>query len=291
MNNDKKFNGILINIFRQICTFRWKPSWDLLVVGISWLLVVGALYVATFIVSSTAGGGMPYFALYGIVMAGLFGIGIPLFWMVIIRKRPLSDLGITFKRWRISILIQMVLAVLLYFIGPKFHINSFTEFIPLVALDLAIGFFEAVFWRGWVVSRLEESFGMIPAILLGSGLYALYHLGYGMSWNDMLFLFFIGIMFAVVFKLTGSVLILWPIFQPMGQLITLTEDGLVLPLIAVLGFVDAMALMFTLIWLTAKYYKKYKKNDNAKSQINTQLNILKRLTETGIENDNVQGGK
>jgi hypothetical protein len=260
MNNDKSLTGILVGIFKQIFTFRWKPSWDLLVVGISWLLVVGALYTATFVVTSTAGGGFPYFAVYGILMAGLFGIGIPLFWMVVIRKRPLSDLGITFKRWRISILIQLVLAALLYLIGPKFHINSFMEFIPLTALALAIGFFEAVFWRGWMVSRLEESFGMIPAILLGSSLYALYHLGYGMSWSDMLFLFFIGIMFAIVFKLTGSVLVLWPVFQPMGQLITLTEDGLSLPLIAVLGFVDTMALMFTLIWFAAKYYRKHQKD-------------------------------
>jgi uncharacterized protein len=244
---------------KRIFTFRWKPTWDLPVVGISWLLVVGALYTVTFIVTAEPWGGMAYFALYGVVMATLFGIGIPLFWMVIVRKRPLSDIGLTFKRWRLSIALQMALAVILYVIGPKFQINSITEFIPLVGLALAIGFFEAVFWRGWVVGRLEQSFGIIPAILVGSVLYAFYHIGYGMSMDDMVFLFFIGIMFAVVFKLTGSVLILWPIFQPMGQLITLTKDGLALPTLAVLGFLEVLAVMITLIWLASKYHKKHKK--------------------------------
>ena len=200
---------------------------------------------------------MAYFAIYAVIMATLFGIGLPIFWMVVIRKRPLSDLGLTFKRWRLSILIQLVLSVILYVIGPKFNIGSVAEFIPLVGLALAIGFFEAVFWRGWVIGRLEQSFGMIPAILVGSVLYAFYHIGYGMSMDDMLFLFFIGIMFAVVFKLTNSVIILWPVFQPMGQLITLTEDGLALPILAVLGFLDVLAVMITLIWLASKYYKKH----------------------------------
>jgi hypothetical protein len=78
-----------------------------------------------------------------------------------------------------------------------------------------------------------------------------------MPMNEMIFLFFIGIMFAVVFKLTGSILILWPAFQPMGQLITLSEEGLALPLISTLGFIDAMVVMFIFIWLARRYYKKH----------------------------------
>ena len=69
----------------------------------------------------------------------------------------------------------------LQFMGTlaKAQIPPFEEFLPLIALALCIGFFEAVFWRGWVLLRLEESFGTILAILLGSALYAAYHIGYG----------------------------------------------------------------------------------------------------------------
>ncbi|MBI2847810.1 MAG: CPBP family intramembrane metalloprotease [Chloroflexi bacterium] len=215
------------------------------------------LPTATVIVTPEAGGGIPYFLLYAVVMATLFGVGIPLLWMVIIRKRPLSDLGLTFRRWRSSIVLQLVLTGILLLTGPELDWPPLANLVPLVSLVLAIGFFEAVFWRGWVLQRLEEAFGIIPAILLGSALYAAYHIGYGMTMDEMVFLFFIGIMFAVVFRLTGSILILWPLFQPLGQLITLTGEGLTLPLISTLGFIDVLVAMFILIWLVGRYRKRH----------------------------------
>lgn len=81
------------NVVKRIFTFQWKPSWDLAIVAISWLLVVGALYIATFISTAKPWGGMAYFVIYAVVMATLFGIGLPLLWMVVIRKHPLSELG------------------------------------------------------------------------------------------------------------------------------------------------------------------------------------------------------
>ena len=60
---------------------------------------------------------------------------------------------------------------------------------PLAAPALAIGFFEAIFWRGWVLLRLEEAFDIIPAIVLGSVLYAANLIGYGMPASEMITLF------------------------------------------------------------------------------------------------------
>jgi len=60
-----------------------------------------------------------------------------------------------------------------------------------VTLALEIAFFEAVFWRGSVLLRLVESFGVV--------LYAANHVGYAMEASEMVFLFFIGIIFAAVF--------------------------------------------------------------------------------------------
>jgi membrane protease YdiL (CAAX protease family) len=190
-------------------------------------------------------------------MAAVFGIGLPLFWMVVVRHRPISNLGLTFRRWRTSIVLQLILSVILFLTGPEFDLPPMANLVPLLSLVLAIGFFEAVFWRGWVLQRLEESFGLIPGILLASALYSIYHIGYATPVDEMVFLFFIGIMFAVVFKLTGSILILWPVFQPVGQLITLSKEGLNLPLIATLGFINVIIVMFVFIWLAQKHYEKY----------------------------------
>ena len=249
-----QMNGLLKRVF----TVRWHLSWDLAALGVSWLLVVGALYAATVLVGTNAWGGMAYFTLYAVVGALLFGIGIPLLWMVVVRKRPLEDLGITKKRWKLSVGLQIVFAVPLYFATlAKTPLPPIEQLLPLVALALAIGFFEVVFWRGWTLLRLEEAFGIIPAILLSSLLYALYHIGYGMPANEMVFLFFIGIMFAVCFRLTKNILILWPIFQPMGQLVTLIKDGLTLPVLAALGFAEVLAVMLVLVWLAGRYYRKH----------------------------------
>lgn len=248
----------ITSTMQTVFVVRWKPSKDLIVVALSWMLVVGALYTATVIVGSDVWGGMAYFVLYAIVGALFFGVGLPLYWMTIIQRRPLSELGITTRGLGLSLALQLIFAAL-QFIGTlaKAQLPPFEELLPLIALALCIGFFEAFFWRGWVLLRLEESFGMIPAIILGSALYAAYHIGYGMPSSEMLFLFFIGIMFAVVFRLTKNIFILYPIFQPMGQLVTLIKDGLTLPLAASIGFLEVLIAMLVLVWLAARYLKKH----------------------------------
>jgi len=242
---------------KKIFQFRWNPNNDLLVVAVSWILVVGALYTATAIVGQGPWGGMAYFLLYAVLGATLFGIGIPVLWMVIVRKRSIVDLGVTKKRLGLSILLQLVFAAL-QFMGTfaKTKAPDMAIFLPLIALALAIGFFEAVFWRGWVLQRLEEAFGFIPALVLGSALYAIYHIGYEMPMSEMVFLFFIGVMYAIAFRITKSVFILWPIFQPMGQLVTLVKDGLTLPTMAAVGFLEALVLMGVILWLGYRYEKK-----------------------------------
>jgi len=249
---------MLSNFLRVITKVDWKPGRDLWAIAVSYILVVVTLYTATMIVGWQVWGGMAYFLLYGVLMAGVFGIGIPVYWTVVVRKRPLSDLGLTNRYLWISLGLQIVFSALQYWgTLAKTGVPEFSSFLPLVALALAIGFFEAIFWRGWVLMRLEDAFGFIPALLLGSVLYAAYHIGYGMPMSEMVFLFFIGVMYAIAFRLTKSVFLLWPIFQPMGQLVTLTKDQLSLPLIASLGFLEAFVVMIIIIVVGARYAKKH----------------------------------
>jgi membrane protease YdiL (CAAX protease family) len=250
--------NILVTNLKRVLSIRWNPGLDLLAVILSWALVTGTLYTATVIVTPDAGGGLPYFFLYAILAATVFGVGIPLVWMVVYRKRPIQDLGITTKYLGLSIVLQLVFAGFQY-LGTlaKLDLPSFEQFLPLLALSLAIGFFEALFWRGWVLSRLEEAFGLIPAILVGSLLYAAYHVGYGMALEEMAFLFWIGVLYAICFRLTRNIFILWPVFQPMGQLVTLMRDGLALPVLASLGFFEVLIAMLVLVWFVNRFYRKH----------------------------------
>jgi uncharacterized protein len=243
---------------REILSVRWQPNKDLIAVGVSYVLVVGSLYTATAIVGPEAWGGFAYFLLYGLLAATLFGLGIPLYWTTVIRRRPISDLGLTTRRLGLSLVLQVVFSALLYTVTlARVQWPPIDQVLPLVALALAIGFFEAVFWRGWVLLRLEESFGLIPAILVGSVLYAFYHVGYAMPLSEITFLFFIGVLYAVTFRLTKNILVVWPLFQPMGQLVTLIRDGLPLPLLAALGFAEVLIVMLVLVGLAARYYRKH----------------------------------
>lgn len=66
--------------------------------------------------------------------------------MVVVRKRPLSDLGITTRLLDISLVIQVVLAGLQYYAALRdTTFPPLSELLPLIALALAIGFFEALF--------------------------------------------------------------------------------------------------------------------------------------------------
>ena len=246
--------SILIHALRPSTLIHWRPNRDLIAVIISCALLVGILYTANVIVGSAVWGGMAYFLLYGVLAAMLLGVGFPLYWTVVVRRQPISDLGLTTRHLGLSLGLQLILGALQFFATrSQVDLPDFSRLLPLAALALAIGFFEAVFWRGWVLMRLEASFGFLPALLGGSLLYAFYHIGYAMPLREIAFLFFIGVLYALSYRLTKNIFILWPIFQPMGQLVTLLKDGLDLPPIASLGFIEVLIGMLALVWLANRY--------------------------------------
>lgn len=244
-------------ILREVFTFRWQPSLDLLAVAASWILVVAGLSTATFVIGTKALGGMGYFLTYAVLTALVFGFCAPVGWMLFIRKSSPASLGISTRNLVLSIVLQCaVAAIQLFLIRNSLQLPDFAALLPLLALCLSIGFFEAVFWRGWVQLRIEKAFGVIPGIVLGSVLYAFYHIGYGMPLSEIGFLFFIGLMFAVVFRITSSVFILWPVFQPMGQLMTLARDKLQLPLAASIGLFEVLAAMIVVAVIAYRIHGK-----------------------------------
>jgi hypothetical protein len=134
---------------KQIVTVRWQPNRDLLAVAVSWLLVTGSLWIATNVVGSTAAGGMAYFAFYGVLAATVFGLGIPLYWTVGVRRRPVSDLGITTRLLGLSLVLQVVFAALQFVPTlAKTQLPPLAEFLPLVALSLRMGC-RCRCWRRW----------------------------------------------------------------------------------------------------------------------------------------------
>lgn len=128
--------------------------------------------------------------------------------------------------------------------------------VPLVTMALAVGLFEAIFFRGWLQLRFEAAFGLVLGLLLGALCYSLYHIGYGMPVEELLFLFGLGLTIGAFFRLTKSVFVLWPFYTPIGGLYTNLTEGLTLPFEATYGFLLTMGLMVGIIILANVLHKR-----------------------------------
>jgi hypothetical protein len=100
---------------------------------------------------------------------------------------------------------------------PRALLPLLTHLVPVLSLVLAIGLIDAVFWRGWMPLRRGEVFGFLPALVPVG---AVHRRPYGIpkSVQGRGALLWIGITHAVGFRIAKRVLLLWPVFQPVGQL-------------------------------------------------------------------------
>lgn len=235
--------SLLGNIFGDVHA---SPNQETLVAFLSYILVLSALYIAfqVFTTARTAAN----FITFGPVGLALFGIGIPVFYMTLVRGRSLQDVGITVWQLIPSLVLCLILGwdTFRETLG-RTGWQMAREFVPLVFMALAVGLFEAVFFRGWLQLRFEEAFGIVPGLILAALLYSLYHLGYGMTGREMLFLFGLGLTFGAVFRLTKSIFVLWPFYTPAGSLYSNVTEGLTMPFEATYGFVLTLVLMTALI--------------------------------------------
>lgn len=246
-------NPIIGNDF---ITLRWSRFCELGFVILSYLAVVGGLYLA-FQVFTTQKVALNFITFGPVTLFGL-GVALPLLWTVK-KGRDLADVGITGRHAAISIILGLVFSLLqYYFTLYRLNLPSADVLIPLIMMTLVVGFFEAIFFRGWIQLRFEKAFGVIPGTILGAGFYAFYHVGYGMTLDEITFLFFIGLIYAIIFRLSKNILILWPFFTPMGGLYANINEGLSIPFEATYGFILVLALMIGLILILI--LNQYRKN-------------------------------
>ena len=117
-------------------------------------------------------------------------------------------------------------------------------------MSLMVGFFEGIFFRGFIQTRLSASFGPVAGVAAAAALYALYHVGYGMGFQEIVFLFGLGLVYGIAYACVNSVLVLWPVLIPIGSFFNNLQSGNIdLPWAAIAGFVDVLAIMFAAIWL------------------------------------------
>jgi hypothetical protein len=166
------------------------------------------------------------------------------------RGRPLADLGLTRKNWRQAVGLGLVLGAIQFFLTLYgYDLPTPVEWVPLFTMSLMVGLFEAIFFRGFVQTRLSASLGPVPGVVAAAALYALYHVGYGMGLGEMAFLFALGMVYGIAYACVNNVLVLWPLLIPLGSFYNSLQSGEIdLPWASIAGFVDVMAIMFAAVW-------------------------------------------
>jgi len=233
----------------------WHPDRrDLRVIAVSYAAVVVLLRVAFEVFTTDVVAGLFLCFAAGLV----FGVVVPVVYTVWRRERPLAELGITTERLRQTLALGVVFAAVQFSVTLwGYDLPRPVDWVPLLVMALVVGIFEAIYFRGFVQGRLEASFGTLPAVGGAATLYALYHVGYGMGADEMVFLFGLGVVYAVAYRLVGNVLVVWPLLTPLGSFFANVDAGdIELPWASIAGFADVAAVMVVAVVLAARHERR-----------------------------------
>ena len=192
--------------------FRWRPSTETLYAAVVGLVVLG---LSAAMIPARE---MPWanILLRDVGMVLFAGIFLPLF-HILRSGGHFDEFGLTLKRWHIGLPINLILGSLLLdrFLlenppgGIQFDFITFTEIIYI----FMAGVFEVVFFYSFLRTLFERAFGIIPGILLAALFYSFHHLGFQPEFGK---LFFVGLMYAIVFRIGNSALLIYPFFWGVG---------------------------------------------------------------------------
>jgi hypothetical protein len=243
--------GLILRLMsREFRLFWWRPDRkDLAVIAVLYLAVVGANRLA--FVGFTTDNMLGLFLSYAVVGLLLLGVAGPVVYTVWWRSRPLRSLGVGLHEWRPTVLLGVVFAAVQFSLTLwGYELPAAMDWIPLLLMSLTVGMFESIFFRGFIQNRLEKSFGPVAGIGAAAVLYGLYHFGYGMGTEEIVFLTGLGVVYAVAFATTRNILILWPLLTPLGSLYNNLEAGdIELPWASMAGFGQVLIAMGVVLWI------------------------------------------
>ncbi len=206
--------------------------------------------------------GVVYLGVVGLFLcfaAGLLlGVVGPVVYQVWVRGRDLRSLGLGTHRWRGTLAMGLALAAAQFAVTLLgYSLPAAEQWVPLLGMSLVVGLFEAVFFRGFVQGRLEASFGPVAGVAGAAALYAVYHVGYGMGPSQTWFLLGLGVVYAVAYRLTENVLMVWPLLSPVGAFFTNLDSGDIdLPWASLMGFADVAVVMAAAIWFAHRRIRR-----------------------------------
>ncbi|MBU2548801.1 MAG: CPBP family intramembrane metalloprotease [Proteobacteria bacterium] len=205
---------------KQAFNFRWQPTrhtWAALAAGL-------AAFLLSLLLLLLPHGSWPgRVVTFVFIWAGL-GFALPWAWTLMVERAGPSAMGLTRERWKSSLVLNLALGAMM--VGQTLSQADPSRIDPVLLgrgmfVLLTGNLFELFLYYGFIHLRLEKAFGIIPAILVTSAVYVLWHAGTQLPleadpWQGALKLFFVGILYQSVFSLTRNLLAIWPFFVGAG---------------------------------------------------------------------------
>lgn len=192
-----------------------------------------------------------------ICMILLLGFLTPLHYILIVKKKSLSVLGLHKNKLPASIAINVIAgaSLLCMFINKSeeqihFDINSFYA----ISYILVAGIFEMIFIYGFLRYEFERAFGILPAIFITALFYSLHHAGFQ---PEFIKLFFVGIMYVTAFYFTRNIFAIFPVFWGVGavwDVLVNSEAGTQISNFK--SFFIAVSLLVAMIVISVSFYWK-----------------------------------
>jgi hypothetical protein len=203
---------------KQSRWFTWSPNGDMLVALLTEIAMIAAYWTTTHLLS----GGWDGVLVFGVLTNLGLNVLFPVWWIAYYRGQPLSELGITTRRWLSSLLIGVGLAVF-----SSFRLRQMTtgmDWLPHVLFNAVI-LWEPFFVFSWLQLRFDRAFGIVPGVLLAGLSFAAYHIGtYPPA--GLVTLLISGLIFAAIFRLTSNLLIMWPLVWSVSSSIGTLMGGM-----------------------------------------------------------------
>jgi membrane protease YdiL (CAAX protease family) len=192
---------------------RWQPSRETLVATITGFVVIGLS--AAMLPTRHC----PWLSILIRDIGQIFLVGILFPLVYILRSgNRFAEFGFTLKRWYIYLPINLVLGalLLLMFLSESpmpadFHVTN--AVVWKAAFVIVAVFFELIFFYGFLRALFEKAFGIVPGIILAALFYSFHHIGFQPEYGKLIF---VGLLFALVYRLGNSALLLYPFFMAVG---------------------------------------------------------------------------
>jgi membrane protease YdiL (CAAX protease family) len=193
--------------------FRWQPSRETLVALLAGGVVIG---LSAAMISFK---NWPWASIMIRDIGQIFLVGI-LFPLLFIHRsgKTWGEFGFHFRKWFLFLLINLVLGILLFFMflsesppPADFRLNASTLWSAAFVMLALV--FELIFFYAFLRTLFERAFGIVPAIILTALFYAFHHIGFQPEYGKLIF---VGLLYAIIYRLGNSALLIFPFFLGVG---------------------------------------------------------------------------